>query len=552
MRTQWRRYAGRASCLVGVLLLGLAATPPAAADAGQDPSSAQAQDDSPVVVFNRTIVRLRASFLGVTAADRARRSEQNIRELLDRAGSGVVSIQSAAQGQLILVDGTLALILTPEDTDALRGETLAGMTVAAAANLKRVIAVTREARDRSRELRAIFAAGVATAVLLLAFILIRRTRSWLEDRLAAVLQRQAERVQVGGEQVLRGNRIAVLLARRLVDAIALGLLSVLSYRWTSFVLYQFPYTRVWGDQLDQYLLGVIASIASAILHAVPGLLFAFVIFAMARGLIALAVPFFEVVRNRGTVGWLDRDTAKATRRLFNAAVWLFAMVMAYPYLPGSGSDAFKGISVLVGLMVTLGGTSLFGQAASGLILMYSRSIRVGEYVRIDAQEGTVVELGTFTTRLRSGLGEEISLSNSVVIAAVTKNYSRAVLGHGYVVDTSVTIGYDTPWRQVEAMLLEAAAATAGILLEPSPQVFKTDLTDFYVAYRLVCQAVPTAPRPRAELLSELHTQILDTFNKYGVQITSPHYFSDPAQLKVVGRAAWFAAPARKPPSDPSG
>jgi small-conductance mechanosensitive channel len=538
--------------VLGLLLLGLPAAQPAAADAGPDAASAPPQDEAPVIVFNRTIALLRAPFLGVSAADRARRTEQNIAELLDRGGSGVVSIQSAPQGSLILVDGTLALILTPNDTDSLRGETLAAMADASAANLKRVIAATREARDRSRALHAIFASAIATAVLLLAWFLIRRARTWLEARLATLLQRQAERVQLGGEQVLRGNRIGVLVARRLVDVIAWGLLGVLTYRWTSFVLYRFPYTRVWGDQLDQYLLGLAADIAAAILHAVPGLLFAFVIFAMARGLIALVVPFFEVIRNRGNVGWLDRDTAKATRRLFNTVVWLFAMVMAYPYLPGSGSDAFKGLSVLIGLMVTLGGTSLFGQAASGLILMYSRSIRVGEYVRIGEQEGTVMELGTFTTRLRSGLGEEISLSNSVVIAAVTKNYSRAVQGHGYVVDTNVTIGYDTPWRQVEAMLLEAAAATLGILREPSPRVFKTELTDFYVAYRLVCQAVLTEPRPRAELLSELHAKILDTFNKYGVQITSPHYFTDPAQRKVVVNDAWFAAPARKPPSDASG
>jgi small-conductance mechanosensitive channel len=537
---------------VALLLVGLVefvATPPVAAD---DALGAQPQDEVPVIVFNRTIALLRAPFFGVSAADRARRTEQNIAELLDRGGSGVVSIESAPQGSLILVDGTLALILTPNDADSLRGETLAAMADASAAKLKRVIAATREARDRSRELQAIFASVVATAVLLLAWVLIRRARTWLENRLASLLQRQAERVQVAGEHVLRGNRIVVLLARRLVDVIAWGLLSILTYRWTSFVLYRFPYTRVWGDQLDQYLLGVAAEIAAAILHAVPGLLFAFVIFVMARGLIALVVPFFEVIQNRGDVGWLDRDTAKATRRLFNIAVWLFAMVMAYPYLPGSGSDAFKGVSVLVGLMVTLGGTSLFGQAASGLILMYSRSIRVGEYVRIDEQEGTVMELGTFTTRLRTGLGEEVSLSNSVVIAAVTKNYSRAVQGQGYVVDTNVTIGYDTPWRQVEAMLLEAAAATPGILSEPAPRVFKTDLTDFYVAYRLVCQAVPSAPRPRADLLSDLHTKILDTFNEYGVQITSPHYFSDPAEPKVVGKDAWFATPARKPSSDSPG
>jgi small-conductance mechanosensitive channel len=297
------------------------------------------------------------------------------------------------------------------------------------------------------------------------------------------------------------------------------------------------------------LLDVAASIATAILRAVPGLVIALLIFVLARGLIAALSPFFAGIEHRGIGGWLDRDTAKPTRRLFSAAVWLFAMVMAYPYLPGSSSAAFKGVSVLVGLMVTLGGTSLFGQAASGLILMYSRSLRVGEHVRIDNQEGLVLELATFTTRLRTAAGEEVTLSNAAVINAVTTNYSRSVPGDGYIAATTITIGYDTPWRQVEAMLIEAAAKTQGLVSEPPPNVFKQDLTDFFVSYRLVCQAVSTAPRPRAELLSDLNSKILDVFNQYGVQITSPHYVTDPATQKVVREDAWFAAPAHKPLED---
>jgi small-conductance mechanosensitive channel len=225
---------------------------------------------------------------------------------------------------------------------------------------------------------------------------------------------------------------------------------------------------------------------------------------------------------------------------------MFALAMAYPYLPGSRSDAFKGISVLIGLMISLGGTSVVAQAGSGLILMYTGTYHKGDYVRIGEHEGTIVEIGTFTTRMRTGLGEEIVLPNAMVVGATTKNYSRAAPGTMFVLDTTVTIGYDTPWRQVEAMLIEAAGRTPGIVATPAPRVFQTALGDFYVEYRLVTLASPVDPRPRAEMLSGLHRNVQDVFNEYGVQIMSPHYMLDPPTAKVVPPANWYPAPARPP------
>ena len=136
------------------------------------------------------------------------------------------------------------------------------------------------------------------------------------------------------------------------------------------------------------------------------------------------------------------------------------------------------------------------------------------------------------------------MPNSFILAAVTRNYSRTVKGAGFIVDTVVTIGYDAPWRQVHAMLVEAAKRTDGVLADPKPQVFQTALSDFYVEYRLVCQAVPSEPRPRAMVLSSLHSNVQDVFNEHGVQIMSPHYEADPLAPKVVARKDWFAAPAR--------
>jgi small-conductance mechanosensitive channel len=246
------------------------------------------------------------------------------------------------------------------------------------------------------------------------------------------------------------------------------------------------------------------------------------------------------------VAWLDADVAVPTRRIATAVIWLFALAMAYPYLPGAQTEAFKGLSVLVGLMISLGASNLVGQAASGLILTYGRVFRRGEYVRIADQEGTVTDVGMFATRIRTGLGEEVTISNTTILGSTTKNYSRAVQGAGYVLDTTVTIGYDTPWRQVHAMLEEAATRTEGVLTTPAPQVFQTALSDWYPVYRLVCHATPTEPRPRALLLSALHASIQDVFNTYGVQIMSPQYFEDPKEAKLVPPAQWYPAPAVRP------
>ena len=289
----------------------------------------------------------------------------------------------------------------------------------------------------------------------------------------------------------------------------------------------------------------------AVVAAVPDLMAAVVIFFLAYGLTRALDRFFANVQSRALqVPWLDADVVGPTRRIATVVVWLFALAMAYPYLPGSQTEAFKGLSVLVGLMLSLGASSMVGQAASGLILTYGRTYRKGEFIRVGDHEGTVTELGIFTTRMRTGLGEELTISNATILAGTIRNYSRAVQGEGFVLDTTVTIGYDTPWRQVHALLAEAARRTPGVVQDPLPQVFQTALSDWYPVYRLVCQARPTEPGPRATVLSALHANIQDVFNEYGVQIMSPQYFEDPVKPKVVPPADWYAAPAVAPKDAP--
>ena len=198
-------------------------------------------------------------------------------------------------------------------------------------------------------------------------------------------------------------------------------------------------------------------------------------------------------------------------------------------------------------MVSLGGSSVVGQAASGLILMYTRTIRAGEYVRIGDHEGTVTELGMFTTRIRTGLGEEITLSNSLIMRARRRRTTRApVQGTGYVVDTVRDHRLRHAVAQVEAMLLEAARRTDDVLRIPPRIVFQTALSDFYVEYRLVCQAVRRAARAARRGAQPLHAHIQDVFNEHGVQIMSPHYVMDPKEPHLVPKEKWFTSPAKVP------
>jgi len=355
-------------------------------------------------------------------------------------------------------------------------------------------------------------------------------------------------MKLGGTRLLHAQRL-LGISRWLVRTLSSVVLALALYRFVSFVLNQFPYSRPWGEHLDEFLIGVAWQLGGGILRALPNAVVAVAIFLLARVLVRGLRPFFDSVE-RGSLdfGWLDADTVKPTRRLVTAGVYLFAMVMAYPYLPGSGSDAFKGLSLLVGLMVSLGGASLFGQAASGLILMYSRTLRVGEHVFIADHEGTVTEIGSFTVKLATGIGEELTLPNSLVLSTVTRNYSRPQRGRGFILHTQISIGYDTPWRQVDALLLEAARRTPGVDADPPPAVFHTKLSDFYVEYRLVCHGTQRDARERARALHALNAHVLDVFNEHGVQIMSPHYFGDPAQAKVVTPSAVRPAAAETDPS----
>jgi small-conductance mechanosensitive channel len=504
-----------------------------------------------LVVFNRYVATFRGDFLGISPAERVERARAVLQTFAYDSDAKVV-VASIEQGKKITIDRRYIFIITAADVDPLGQESIDETAAAAAERLKQVIAETREARSVEGLIRALIFGGVATLVwLALLWGLARLHRRFVRVfvRLAAS---KAPTLRVGGTVLLDQHHVYPVV-RRVVGVLRWLLVALFSYEWLSFMLSRFPYTRPWSERLDGYLIGIVVDILQAIIGAIPGLGIAIAIFFIARSLISLIEGFLErLAAGDSPPRWLDSEAMPTTRSLAGLVIWLFALAMAYPYLPGAETEAFKGLSVLLGLMVSLGASSLVGQAAAGLIVTYTRTIRMGEYVRVGEYEGTVTELGMFTTRIRTGTGQELALPNSLITGTTIQNYSRVVQGRGFVVDTKVTIGYDTPWRQVEAMLIEAARRTPGVLQDPAPRVFQTALSDYYPEYLLVAQATAMKAKPRAETMSALHRNIQDVFNEYGVQIMSPHYMADPAEAKVVPPQRWHEAPAEKDPPTPAG
>jgi small-conductance mechanosensitive channel len=413
------------------------------------------------------------------------------------------------------------------------------------ANFNQALREIEEARDARALLPAIGWSLLATAVLVLLVWALMRAYRWVAGRVRAALERRSAQYGAGW----RGHLLGVANPAALVVAplrFALWLVALFFiYTWAGFVLQRFPYTRPWGEALRSNLLEALGDIGSAILRAIPGLLFVLLIFVVARLAVRIVRAFFEAVHEgRVALAWVDQTTARPTGKIVSWAIWLFALVTAYPYIPGSESDAFKGVGVFVGLMLSIGSSGIVNQAVSGLMLMYTRVLRPGEFVNVADTEGVVKSIGFLTTRIETVRREEISIPNAVIAGNVTRNYSRLAPEGGVRIATKVTIGYDAPWRQVHAMLLLAAERTGGLVRESSPRVLQTALHDFYVEYTLLVAVAE--PARRAVVLSELHANIQDVFNENGVQIMSPNYEADPEAPKVVASQDWFRAPAQRP------
>ena len=421
---------------------------------------------------NRTIVDFRATLLSRTPAERAAAATRFIDQVVESGSAVTVSAQPVGDAVSIHLGAPSVFVILPADVNVLAGETLEQVAASAVATLQRAVDETQELRSPARLLRAGLMAGGGTLLALLLLWGLKRIHGMSARTLNRTTERHLGRLS-GGADIVRATRLPDLLTGT-VNLLSLLLGLVIGYWWLTFVLRQFPYTRPLGESLRSALVTAVASLGLRIVDSLPDLLTVVLIVLGTRFLVRLSNYLFEAIEHdRVVVRGVYPETAQPTRRIVAALLWLLAIVVAYPYLPGAESEAFKGVSVFVGLMISLGSSGIMNQAMSGLTMTYSRALRVGDFVRVGDVEGTVEHLGVLSLKIKTGRREAITIPNALVVATSTTNYSRFAEREGVQVSTSVTIGYDTPWRQVQALLLLAAGRTVGVRKDPPPSVRQT-------------------------------------------------------------------------------
>ena len=492
-----------------------------------------------LLIYNRPIAILRGKVFGYPPQERINYITEKLASIVKGKKTFAITTKKTTEGTWILLDGDFLLMLTPGDVDQSAGQTLEELVTFAVDNLREVFGEMQRMRDPKYILRSVGIDLGLLVLLVFAGMLALRLEHGLSHVFARIEAKLDAHAQVIGVNI--GNNVVKLLGWLTKVLNRVGIVAVL-YMWLTFVFRQFLYTRAWGEQSRAFFLGLIAQFGRGLVRILPDLFVVAIIFAAARGITGLVRYLFNNMQRQG-VGMLKPEKALPTSRIIIGLIWVFAVMMMYPYLPGSDSDAFKSVGVFVGLLLTLGGSAMVGQVLGGFLLMYSQEVETGDYVNVEGVEGTVASIGFFFTKVRTLKNEAMIFPNSVLIGKTICNYSRQSADKGLIVYTSVTIGYNAPWRQVHAMLREAADKTPGLRAEPQPFIMQRALTDFYVEYEL--NAYIEEPRDRRPVLSALHANSQDLFNTHGVQIMSPHYEGDPAEKVWVPKDKWFVPPADK-------
>ncbi len=284
----------------------------------------------------------------------------------------------------------------------------------------------------------------------------------------------------------------------------------------------FPATRDWADNLLLLIWSPFSAILLSVWNYLPNLFTIVVIYFVMRYVIRfVGYVFSEIEAEKLNVGGFHADWASPTYSIIRFLLYAFMFVLIFPYLPGSDSQIFQGVSVFIGILFSLGSSTAIANMVAGLVITYMRPFKIGDRIKIADTVGIVLEKTLLVTRIRNVRNEIITIPNSSVLSGNTVNYTTEAASSGLVIHTSVTIGYDVPWRETHQALIDAALKTNHLLKEPQPFVWQTSLDDFYVSYQL--NAYTQQPNLVFAIYSELHQNIQDIFNERGIEIMSPHY-----------------------------
>ncbi len=479
-------------------------------------------DGFPVSPFLDTIFYIYAKLGPFTPRVRAHNVDERIKSLEDDVLYHKDSIKVYSSESTVDLLYRDEIILSLTDIDAL----WMGMDKDALAALykDKIAESIKEHRNATSVQTLLKEIGLALVVIIIVFILIKylnKGHKWLTIKIDGAKDKQIKGVKIRDYELFTADS-EVKALHLVINVVRWVVIFLLIYLALPVLFSIFPWTKTLSGTLFGYILSPFKKMLLAIWNYLPNLVTIIIIIFIFR-YVNRGIRFLKEEIERGALKLpgFYADWATPTYQIIRILVFAFMVIVIFPYLPGSDSPVFQGVSVFLGVLFTFGSSGSLSNIVAGLVLTYMRAYRIGDRVKIGEVTGDIMEKTLLVTRIRTIKNEDITIPNATVMNSHTVNYSTAAEDVGLIVHTTVTIGYDVPWKHVHELLINAALDSEFILKDPAPFVLQTSLDDFYVSYQL--NAYTKSPGKQAVIYSSIHQNIQDKFNEGGVEIMSPHY-----------------------------
>ena len=482
------------------------------------------EEGYPVIFDGKELFRFSVSIAGISAEDRARRAEDEILEFAKDNSIAIDSLTVNKYQQLRVFLADSELLLSLEEADAKAAQVpLDKLADEYLQKIKDAITAYRNKRRLENLAKGALYALISTIV----FVLSLKLLNYIYPKVYSFIDRRRSRIfytfRLQTFQIISGDQQARIVLKS-IKFIRWAIILVLLYLYIPAVLSFFPWTERLGKNVFSSLFKAISTTGNALINYVPNLFIIGITIFITYYTIRLCRPFFNALADgRISIPGFYQDWAQPTYKLTTFLIIAIAAAIVVPYLPGFDSPAFQGISVLIGALITFGGASTIANLIGGFIIIYTRAFQIGDRIKIDDYTGYVLEKTILSTRIRTPNNEIITIPNSSMIASSIINYTASLrdIKEPIILYTTITLGYDVPWRKVHQTLAEAALVTSGILQDPAPVVWQTSLDDFYISYQL--RAYTNKPSKMGDIYSQLHQNIQDKCNEVDIEIMSPHY-----------------------------
>ena len=479
----------------------------------------------PAILYQDTVLYFFAKIGPFSAQERASIFTQKLKTLVDDGlyNEKNLRIVESQDSFDILHNNVILLSITERDAFWLNST----QPKVADLHLKEIIDAVENYKKQTGIIRTLLRSALLIFIIFLFYIGIKylnKSFTWINDWIIVRVDPVLNGVQFKGYEFLSKQRQQQFIQWLMKVGKWLSIAFIV-YLALPIALSIFPSTQGYASALINYVLDPLISFGTAVVSYIPELITVIVFIYLTRYVVRL-LKFFslEVEAGKLQIPGFYPDWAAPTFNLIKVIIYAFSFIIIFPYLPGSDSEIFRGVSVFLGLLISLGSSSAVGNIIAGLVITYMRAFKIGDRVKIGDTTGSVVEKTMLVTRVRTIKNEDVTIPNAAILSGSTINYSTSAKQLGLILNTSITIGYDVPWRTVQQLLIEAALKTEHIKQEPTPFVLQTSLDDFYVSYQI--NAYTDQPGISAHIYSELHSHILDGFNASGVEIMSPHYQSN--------------------------